>query len=103
MRICNVFRGVLTASAVLGLAGGAAAFDAKTLGADTAPSEALEFGLSSYRSGDKETAAEALGLVYTEYMTALSRPRCSSRVLIGKPRASRQRLDVLPPDDRRSR
>jgi TPR repeat protein len=61
MRICNVFRGLLAASAVLGLAGGAAAFDAKSLGADTAPSEALEFGLSSYKSGDKETAAEALG------------------------------------------
>ena len=33
----------------------------KSLDADTAPAEALKYGLSSYKSGDKETAAEALG------------------------------------------
>lgn len=60
MRICDVFRGLLAAAAVLGLAGGAAAFDAKSLNADTAPAEALKYGLDSYKSGDKETAAEAL-------------------------------------------
>jgi TPR repeat protein len=62
MRICDLFRGLLAATAVLGLAGGAAAFDAKSLGADTAPADALKYGLNSYKSGDKETAAEALGL-----------------------------------------
>jgi TPR repeat protein len=33
----------------------------KSLGANTAPADALELGLSSYKSGDKESAAEALG------------------------------------------
>ena len=61
MRVCDVFPGLLAAAAIFGLAGGAAAFDAKTLNAETAPSDALKYGLNSYKSGDKETAAEALG------------------------------------------
>ncbi|MBN9023284.1 MAG: sel1 repeat family protein [Rhizobiales bacterium] len=61
MRTCDVLRGVLASIAVFGLAGAAAAFDAKTMSAETEPVEALRYGLSSYKSGDKETAAEALG------------------------------------------
>lgn len=59
MRICNHLRGVVFVGAV-GLAVQAFAFEAKDLNADTPPSEALRFGLDSYRSGDKQTAAEAL-------------------------------------------
>jgi TPR repeat protein len=45
---------------VIGLAAQAVAFEAKDLNADTPPAEALRFGLDSYRSGDKQAAAEAL-------------------------------------------
>lgn len=57
----NLLRGVLVVSAVAGFAGAAAAFDARTLNAENAPLEALHFGLNSYKSGDKQSAAEALG------------------------------------------
>jgi TPR repeat protein len=45
---------------VIGLAAQAVAFEAKDLNAYTPPAEALRFGLDSYRSGDKQAAAEAL-------------------------------------------
>jgi TPR repeat protein len=59
MRICDAFGGAVVV--VLGLVGSAAAFDAKSLSAQTPPGEALRYGLDSYKSGDKTTAAEALG------------------------------------------
>lgn len=46
--------------AAVALAGPAAAFDLNQLNADTAPSEALRFGLDSYKSGDTAAAIEAL-------------------------------------------
>jgi len=61
MWTCDVLRSVLAAVAVFGVVGSAAAFDTKSMSADTAPVDALKYGLSSYKSGDKETAAEALG------------------------------------------
>jgi uncharacterized protein len=45
---------------VLGMTVHAGAFDIKNLNANTPPSEALRFGITSYRSGDKTTAVEAL-------------------------------------------
>jgi len=59
MRISSAFQS-LVAGAVLSFAGQALAFDAKNLNADTPPGEALQFGLTSYKNGDKETAFEAL-------------------------------------------
>jgi TPR repeat protein len=59
MRIRNALKGAAVAAA-LGLAGPAAAFEIKDLTADTPPAEALRFGLSSYKSGDTQTALEAL-------------------------------------------
>ncbi|MCP4383819.1 MAG: sel1 repeat family protein [Hyphomicrobiales bacterium] len=61
MPMRDLLRGVLVMVALGGFAGGAAAFDAGSLSAETAPAEALEHGLNSYRSGDKQGAAEALG------------------------------------------
>ncbi|WP_421724026.1 tetratricopeptide repeat protein [Bauldia sp.] len=55
-----MFRGVVAIVVFTGFAGGAAAFDANNYDAETAPAEALEYGLDSYRSGDKESAIEAL-------------------------------------------
>lgn len=64
--------GVLVATVIAGFAGSAVAFDAKsvnantpafdpkTLNSDTAPADALEYGLNSYKSGDKQSAVEAL-------------------------------------------
>ena len=46
--------------AALALAAPATAFEIKDLKADTPPAEALRFGLSSYKSGDTQTAVEAL-------------------------------------------
>lgn len=57
----DLFRGVVVIIAVGGFATGAAGFDTDNLSAETPPSEALEYGLDSYRSGDKASAAEALG------------------------------------------
>jgi TPR repeat protein len=59
MRICNGLRGAIFVGAVA-LAAQALAFEVKDLNADTPPAEAFRFGLDSYRSGDKQTAAEAL-------------------------------------------
>lgn len=58
MRICSAFNGALMI--VLGMTVHAGAFDIKNLNADTPPAEALRFGITSYRSGDKTTAVEAL-------------------------------------------
>ncbi len=58
MRICNAFNAALVI--VFGMTAHAVAFDIKSLNADTPPAEALRFGISSYRSGDKTTAVEAL-------------------------------------------
>jgi uncharacterized protein len=60
MRTCSAFRLIL-AGAVIGFAGTAMAFDPESLSADTPPGEALKYGLSSYKNGDKESAIEALG------------------------------------------
>jgi TPR repeat protein len=59
MQISSAFQGLI-AGVVLGFAGQALAFDAKNLNADTPPGEAFQFGLTSYKAGDKETAVEAL-------------------------------------------
>lgn len=61
MPISNVLRGVLVVAAVGGFSGGALAFDVNSLTAENAPAEALQYGLHSYKSGDKQSAAEALG------------------------------------------
>ncbi len=45
---------------VLGMTAHAVAFDIKNLNANTPPAEALRYGITSYRSGDKTTAVEAL-------------------------------------------
>ncbi len=45
---------------VLGLAGPALAFEIKDLNADTPPTEALRFGLTSFKSGDTQAALAAL-------------------------------------------
>jgi exopolysaccharide production negative regulator len=60
MQTRNLFAGLLVATAIGGFAGGALALDAKSLNADTTPADALEYGLSSYKSGDKQGAIEAL-------------------------------------------
>ncbi|MEQ8699563.1 MAG: tetratricopeptide repeat protein [Bauldia litoralis] len=60
MQTRNLFPGLLAFAAIGMFAGAAAAFDANSLNAETAPTDALEFGLDSYRSGDKEGALEAL-------------------------------------------
>ncbi|MEX0853002.1 MAG: tetratricopeptide repeat protein [Bauldia sp.] len=59
MRISNALNAAAFVVA-LGLAGPVAAFEAKQLTADTPPSEALRFGLDSYKSGDTAAAIEAL-------------------------------------------
>lgn len=59
MRICSAFCGLLAIAAV-GVIGRAEAFDAKNIDANTPPAEALKFGLSSLKSGDKVSAFEAL-------------------------------------------
>ena len=58
MQTCSAFSGALVI--VIGMTAQAAAFDIKNLNADTPPAEALRFGITSYRSGDKTTAVEAL-------------------------------------------
>ena len=58
MRTCSAFNGALVI--VLGMTAHAGAFDIKNLNANTPPAEALRFGITSYRSGDKTTAVEAL-------------------------------------------
>ncbi len=58
MRTCSAFNGALVI--VLGMTAHAVAFDIKNLNADTPPAEALRYGITSYRSGDKTTAVEAL-------------------------------------------
>ena len=58
MRTCNAFNGALVI--VLGMTAHAVAFDIKNLNANTPPAEALRYGITSYRSGDKTTAVEAL-------------------------------------------
>ncbi len=58
MRTCSSFNGALLI--VLGMTVHAGAFDIKNLNADTPPAEALRYGVSSYRSGDKSAAVEAL-------------------------------------------
>lgn len=61
MPMRNLWRGVLVVTVVGGFGGAAMAFDAKSLSADNAPIEALQYGLNSYKTGDKQSAAEALG------------------------------------------
>ncbi len=58
MQTCSAFSGALVI--VLGMTVHAGAFDIKNLNANTPPAEALRFGITSYRSGDKTTAVEAL-------------------------------------------
>ena len=58
MQTCNALNGALVI--ILGMTVHAGAFDIKNLNANTPPSEALRFGITSYRSGDKTTAVEAL-------------------------------------------
>jgi TPR repeat protein len=50
---------LMALAAAAAIAAPAAAFDVKSLDSST-PSEALEFGLKSYKSGDKQSAVEAL-------------------------------------------
>ncbi len=59
MRICSAFP-LVFAGVLLGFAGQAVAFDPNNINADTPPAEALKYGLSSYKKGDKEQAFEAL-------------------------------------------
>lgn len=56
----DVIRSVMALTVIGGLSAGAHAFDEYEFDASTPPAEALELGLSSYRSGDKESAVEAL-------------------------------------------
>lgn len=59
MRTSSAFL-LLAAGFAIGIAGQAFAFDVKSLTADTSPGDALKYGLSSYKQGDKESALEAL-------------------------------------------
>ena len=59
MPICSSLRG-LAAVAVICAAAPAFAFDATSISPDTPPADALKFGLTSYKSGDKVSAIEAL-------------------------------------------
>jgi len=59
MRISNALRIVVAASA-FGFAGAAVAFEANTLSAETAPTDAFRLGITSYRAGDAQSAVEAL-------------------------------------------
>jgi hypothetical protein len=59
MRISRALHIAVMASA-LGIAGEAVALDLKNLNAETPPDEALRYGVSSYKSGDKGSAVEAL-------------------------------------------
>ncbi len=58
MQTCSALSGALVI--VLGMTAHAAAFDIKNLNANTPPAEALRFGITSYKSGDKTAAVEAL-------------------------------------------
>jgi hypothetical protein len=60
MQARSVIPGLMAFVAIGVFASTAMAFDVKTLNEKTAPADALEYGLDSYRSGDKETAIEAL-------------------------------------------
>jgi TPR repeat protein len=60
MRISSALQGVVVVLA-LGFAGQAIAFDIKNIKDDTTPGEAFRLGFDAYKSGDKQTAAEALG------------------------------------------
>ncbi len=59
MPIRNGLAGAVLVAA-LAVAAPATAFEIKDLKADTPPTEALRFGLNSYKSGDTESAVEAL-------------------------------------------